>query len=283
MAFYRKQNPIKSSLPVWVLAPFVPSDQALLRSAFTQELTCIEYKADFRKTTAEHDLMAEPARDGTLIGSRERRVFVWWNYLRWRLMQEVEKCRHRIIGLPRCVSVLQFARREYHVKSAILKANEGLVHRVVQKFRPRADEYDDYLSEARCAMLQAMSKFDGKTGAKFAGFACTAMRRRIIDQLRAKKIHEERYGGCVVDDPIVDADPSGDAEAVDRLREVFASNEASLTNREAKVIRLLYGIEGGRVATNRAAARLLKITQAELATIRESAFSKLARVLSITA
>ena len=281
MAFYRTQKPAQVGVNRLALLPFAESDKALLRAAFTQQLSCIEYKTEFKQSTAANDLMAEPARDGTLIGSRERRVFVWWNYLRWRLMAEVEQSRHKIVSIQRCACVLDVARREYQVRSAIVAANEGLTHRVILKYKPRPDEYDEYHADARYALLCAMDKFDAKRGVTFASFACRAIMRVMIDKLRARKVYSQRFVAQDVDMHMAsDPDRSEDDEMIVRLREIIGAESAGLTGRESRAVRLLYGVDGGRAVPARTAARAMKISQAELAEAHKAALEKLARSLA---
>lgn len=159
----------------------------------------------------------------------------------------------------------------------------------MQKYAgPRRDQ-DDLISIGTVGLIKAVSTFDPEKNSTLATYAARCIENEILMSLRAEK---KQNGEVSLSDPIgVDGDGNeisladilgSDPDQVQRdvesriaSEQVRCAVDAALSGRERTVIKLRYGLIGGRCMPQREVAALLGISRSYVSRLEKKAIGKL--------
>ena len=244
-----------------ILSHVPPAQRALLERLLTEPLEYVDHPR-FRdgrfaarlfcsraRRSAKRAGRAEkrPARRKTtgiltLSPELEKRLFLQFNYARYRLARLLERYRGRQPGLPAVRAMLLWARRALAAREAIVRANLPLVLAMAKRSRLAGVDYAELISEGNMALLRSVDKFDCSRGYKFSTYAC----RAILKSFSRVAMRTSRYRGRFP----AEFDPSlersdflerkrerVESDCLEAIRNIMAENLAQLSEVEQTVIR----------------------------------------------
>ena len=174
-------------------------------------------------------------------------------------------------------------------REKIIRHNLRLVAHVCKKYYAATSNQDDLISIGTVGLIKAVSTFDPEKNSTLATYAARCIENEILMSLRAEK---KQNGEVSLSDPIgVDGDGNeisladilgSDPDQVQRdvesriaSEQVRCAVDAALSGRERTVIKLRYGLIGGRCMPQREVAALLGISRSYVSRLEKKAIGKL--------
>ena len=184
-------------------------------------------------------------------------------------------------------------------KDELIQCNLKLVVSIAKHYVNRGMDFLDLIQEGNLGLMKAVDKFDYTRGFKFSTYATwwirQAITRALADQARTIRIPvhmvetinkiarlslEKPVGeedDSHIGDFVVDKDNESPYDYANRSMETERINEvlSQLTEREARVIRLRYGLEDGRTHTLEEVGKEFNVTRERIRQIEAKALKKL--------
>ena len=177
-------------------------------------------------------------------------------------------------------------------KEKLIEHNLRLVAHVIKKYYSNADEQEDLISIGTIGLIKAISTFKSDKGSRLSTYAARCIENEVLMYFRSTKkaagelhfgdpIDTDKDGNAltlldVVADDVTIADEIDTKVKIERLRVLL---ETRLDDREKEIIKLRYGIGGGRELTQRQIAGMLGISRSYVSRIETSVLKKLKRML----
>ena len=176
---------------------------------------------------------------------------------------------------------------DLEARNMLVEHNMRLVAHIVKKYYQN-DDTDDLISIGSIGLIKGINTYRPDKGVRLATYASRCIENEILMAFRAKR----KFAGDVSLSEALDADEEGSGL---RLMDVVASEEdladqigskelrrslrekidSCLTEREARVIRLRYGLDGQKPLTQLETARACGISRSYISRIEKRALEKL--------
>ena len=181
---------------------------------------------------------------------------------------------------------------DIEARNVLIEHNLRLVAHIIKKYYTQADDADDLISIGTIGLIKGINTYRPEKGVRLATYASRCCENEILMYFRALK---KSSGDISLSESIdVDGDGNtlslmdiisqeddmaeriGDGETCMRLREYV---DTVLTEREAEIIRLRYGLRGAKPLTQRETATLCGIARSYVSRIEKKALEKLREAL----
>ena len=181
---------------------------------------------------------------------------------------------------------------DIEARNVLIEHNLRLVAHIIKKYYTQADDADDLISIGTIGLIKGINTYRPEKGVRLATYASRCCENEILMYFRALK---KSSGDISLSESIdVDGDGNtlslmdiisqeddmaeriGDGETCMRLREYV---DTVLTEREAEIIRLRYGLRGAKPLTQRETATLCGISRSYVSRIEKKALEKLREAL----
>ncbi len=181
---------------------------------------------------------------------------------------------------------------DIEARNVLIEHNLRLVAHIIKKYYTQADDADDLISIGTIGLIKGINTYCPEKGVRLATYASRCCENEILMYFRALK---KSSGDISLSESIdVDGDGNtlslmdiisqeddmaeriGDGETCMRLREYV---DTVLTEREAEIIRLRYGLRGAKPLTQRETATLCGISRSYVSRIEKKALEKLREAL----
>ncbi len=178
-------------------------------------------------------------------------------------------------------------------RAELIEHNLRLVAHIVKRYYSTAKDRDDIISIGTVGLIKAVDSFDSTNGTRFATYASKCLQNEILMYFRAgKKLRYE----VSMNEPI-DTDGEGNplsyidvlsvpdtvADDIDKktkIEKMLRLINSQLEPRERQIIRMRYGLDGGRSKTQRETADALGISRSYVSRIEKSVLEKMKKSLS---
>ena len=178
----------------------------------------------------------------------------------------------------------KFKKGDKEAKDKLINHNLRLVAHIVKKYSG-AGEADDLISVGSIGLIKAINSFEYDKGTQLSTYAARCIENEILMLIRLNKKHkvvfslEESLGQDKDGNDIELADiiPSQEEEIFSVVENNILTEkivniiEKNLTEREAKIIKMRYGINGKPALTQREVAKKLGISRSYISRLETKA------------
>lgn len=189
--------------------------------------------------------------------------------------------------------LLRLARGDKLAKTVLIERNLRLVAKIANKLKDNGVEKQDLFQIGVIGLIKGVDTFDIAKARKFSTYAGVCIQNEMLMVLRKQKtikntisisepLDYDKDGGLLeLQDTLTNDDTPVD-EVVETSLEVERLEKAlkKLTPREQVVIRLRYGLDGGKEYTQREVGQQLAISRSFISRIESSSINKLYKEMS---
>ena len=182
----------------------------------------------------------------------------------------------------------RYAQGDTEARDVLIERNLRLVAHIVKKYYTQSSDQEDLISIGTIGLIKGISSFDPEKGARLATYAARCIENEILMYFRSQKklqgeislsdsIETDKEGNALQLMDMVGVDDTMLEDIHDRdnallLHKLIAEH---LTAREAKIIRLRYGLGGTVPLTQREVAASFGISRSYVSRIEKRALEKL--------
>ena len=168
----------------------------------------------------------------------------------------------------------RWAQGDVEARNLLVEHNLRLVAHIMKKYYTQTDDVDDLISIGTIGLIKGVNTYKPDKGVRLATYASRCIENEILMHFRSRK---KSAGDVSLSEALdVDGDGSGlsimdvvaqEDDMAERIgnaelcQELLRSIETSLTKREAKIIRLRYGLDGAAPMTQKETAQLCGISR----------------------
>lgn len=180
------------------------------------------------------------------------------------------------------------AQGDLNARNILIERNLRLVAHIMKKYYTQTADQEDLISIGTIGLIKGISTYDASKGARLATYAARCVENEILMYFRSQRksaadvslsddIETGRDGTALSLMDVICSDEDlfeqmSDKEIYARLRETV---EVCLEPREKTVIRMRYGLGGGRPLTQREIAKHCGISRSYVSRIEKRALQKL--------
>ena len=181
----------------------------------------------------------------------------------------------------------RWADGDLEARNRLVEHNLRLVAHIVKKYYAQSDEVDDLISIGTIGLIKGINTYRPDRGVRLATYASRCIENEILMYFRSRRkaaadlslsdaLEGEEEGGLSILDVLAQED-----DLAERIgsRELCAGLdrliERELDPREARLIRLRYGLDGKTPRTQRETATLCGISRSYVSRIEKRALEKL--------
>lgn len=173
-------------------------------------------------------------------------------------------------------------------RNRLIEHNLRLVAHIIKKYYVSEDEQDDLISIGTIGLIKGVSTYRPDKGVRLATYAARCIENEILMHFRSARknqsdvslsdsIDSDAEGSALMLMDVL-ADEEDMAEAVssrEMCRQLVGCMERVLDEREAQILRLRYGLDGGEPLTQRETARKCSISRSYVSRLEKRALQKL--------
>ena len=186
----------------------------------------------------------------------------------------------------------RWERGELAARNELVEHNLRLVAHIIKKYYTQSEEADDLISIGTIGLIKGINTYRRDRGVRLTSYASRCIENEILMYFRSRKKSE---GDVSLSEAIETDDESGALSLLDVVseeedladsvceRELCAQLRReivrTLDEREARILTLRYGLDGGAPHTQRETAELCRISRSYVSRIEKHAIEKLRRAL----
>jgi RNA polymerase primary sigma factor len=189
-----------------------------------------------------------PPATQVLTAAEERRLFLRFNYYRYRVLRLLARFRSRRLTLAVARQVLRWDEMAQDVRTEIVRANTSLVLAMARRSKNSGVELGELVSEGNLALLRCVDKFDAARGFKFSTYACRAILASFSRAGAKAARHRTQFPTAF--DPAMERSnyletqrDRIELECVDELKRILFDNSADLSQVERKVLAARFSLD----------------------------------------
>ena len=186
----------------------------------------------------------------------------------------------------------KMAQGDMEARNILIEHNLRLVAHIIKKYYTQSGDQDDLISIGTIGLIKGISTFKPDKNVRLATYASRCIENEILMYFRAQR----KLQGEVSLSDSLDAEGDGDSLSIldvirvddtmledldlrDACLKVHRCVEHCLTDREAMIVRLRYGLDGRRPLAQREIASLCGISRSYVSRIEKKALEKLRQAL----
>ena len=186
----------------------------------------------------------------------------------------------------------RWAAGDLEARNRLVEHNMRLVAHIAKKYYAQSDELDDLLSIGTIGLIKGVNSYRADKGVRLATYASRCIENEILMHFRAQR---KSAGDVSLSEALDTEDEDGNLSFLDvvaqedDLAELIGSRElcrklrrcveTELTEREARIVTLRYGLGGGKPLTQRETAQKCGISRSYVSRIEKKALEKLRAAL----
>ncbi len=182
----------------------------------------------------------------------------------------------------------RWAEGDVEARNKLVEHNLRLVAHIVKKYYAQTDDAEDLISIGTIGLIKGINTYRAEKGVKLSSYVSRCIENEILMAFRGARKSagdvslsealdvEEDGGSLSILDVLAQEDDLceqvGRAEIRSKLQRAI---QTALTDREAEIIRLRYGLRGGEPQTQRQLAERFSISRSYVSRIEKRALEKL--------
>ena len=182
----------------------------------------------------------------------------------------------------------RWAEGDVEARNKLVEHNLRLVAHIVKKYYAQTDDAEDLISIGTIGLIKGINTYRAEKGVKLSSYVSRCIENEILMAFRGARKSagdvslsealdvEEDGGSLSILDVLAQEDDLceqvGRAEIRSKLQRAI---QTALTDREAEIIRLRYGLNGGEPLTQRQVAARFAISRSYVSRIEKRALEKL--------
>ncbi len=182
----------------------------------------------------------------------------------------------------------RWAQGDVEARNKLVEHNLRLVAHIVKKYYAQTDDVEDLISIGTIGLIKGINTYKAEKGVKLSSYVSRCIENEILMAFRGARKSagdvslsealdvEEEGGSLSILDVLAQEDDL--CEQVDRLEmrgKLLLAIQTALTDREAEIIRLRYGLNGEEPQTQRQVAEHFSISRSYISRIEKKALEKL--------
>ena len=189
----------------------------------------------------------------------------------------------------------EFKNGNQAAKDILIERNMRLVAQMVKKYASTERDLEDLISVGSIGLIKAVDTFDPEKGSRLGTYAARCIDNEILMLLRSRKkqsrevsmqepVGIDKEGNEITLLDLLESDDLSielmyaKKEDINRMAKAF---HRCLSNKEQMVIRMRYGLDGGRETTQREIAVRLGISRSYVSRIEKGALEKMRREMEL--
>ena len=182
----------------------------------------------------------------------------------------------------------RWARGDVEARNLLVEHNLRLVAHIMKKYYTQTDDVDDLISIGTIGLIKGVNTYKPDKGVRLATYASRCIENEILMHFRSRKksagdvslsealdVEGDGSGLSIMDVVAQEDDMAEQIGNAELCEELIRSIETALTKREAKIIRLRYGLDGESPMTQKETAKLCGISRSYVSRIEKKALEKL--------
>ena len=182
----------------------------------------------------------------------------------------------------------RWARGDVEARNLLVEHNLRLVAHIMKKYYAQTDDVDDLISIGTIGLIKGVNTYKPDKGVRLATYASRCIENEILMHFRSRKksagdvslsealdVEGDGSGLSIMDVVAQEDDMAERIGNAELCEELLRSIETALTKREAKIIRLRYGLDGAAPMTQKETAKLCGISRSYVSRIEKKALEKL--------
>ncbi len=182
----------------------------------------------------------------------------------------------------------RFAQGDLEARNKLVEHNLRLVSHILKKYYVQASDQDDLISIGTIGLIKGISTFKPDKKVRLATYASRCVENEILMHFRSQRKYQgdvslsdsiegdgEGNSLSLMDVISVDDDMLENLDARDSCAKVRRCVQSCLTEREAKVISMRYGLDGEGPRTQREIAAVCGISRSYVSRLEKKALGKL--------
>lgn len=183
-------------------------------------------------------------------------------------------------------------RGDLAARNKLIEHNLRLVAHIVKKYYAMAADQEDLISIGTVGLIKGVSTYRPDKNVRLATYASRCIENEVLMFFRSQRksasdlslsdsIESDREGNALsIQDVLAEEDDMFEhVSTVELGAQVRRKVEAELEPREAEIIRVRYGLDGGPGLTQRETAQRLGISRSYVSRLEKKALEKLRRAL----
>ena len=186
----------------------------------------------------------------------------------------------------------RWAEGDWEARNRLVEHNLRLVAHIVKKYYAQSGEADDLLSIGTIGLIKGVSSYRADRGVRLATYASRCIENEILMHFRAQRKSagdvslsegldtEDEDGNLSFLDVVAQEDDLAERVGLQELcRKLRQAVDTLLGEREARIVRLRYGLDGGEALTQWETAQRCGISRSYVSRIEKKALEKLRAAL----
>ena len=186
----------------------------------------------------------------------------------------------------------RWAEGDWEARNRLVEHNLRLVAHIVKKYYAQSGETDDLLSIGTIGLIKGVSSYRAEKGVRLATYASRCIENEILMHFRAQRKSagdvslsealdsEDEDGNLSFLDVVAQEDDLAERVGLQELcRKLRRAVDTVLGEREARIVRLRYGLDGAEALTQWETAQRCGISRSYVSRIEKKALEKLRAAL----
>ncbi len=182
----------------------------------------------------------------------------------------------------------RWAKGDVEARNLLVEHNLRLVAHIVKKYYAQTDDVEDLISIGTIGLIKGINTYKPDKGVKLSSYVSRCIENEILMTFRSNRksagdvslsdaLDVEEEGGTlsILDVLAQEEDLAEQIGAAEISRRVRQAVETELSEREASVIRMRYGLNGKEPMTQRQTAERFGISRSYVSRIEKRALEKL--------
>lgn len=178
---------------------------------------------------------------------------------------------------------------DLEAKHALIEHNMRLVAHICRKYQNMEEDMEDLISIGTIGLIKGVSTYQEGYGSKLATYSARCIENELLMYFRSKKkvsreislyepIGTDKEGNQIQLMDVVESQEKDVVEQLElkrKIQKLYELMPQVLNEREKKILRMRYGLDGRKPITQREIAGQLKISRSYVSRIEKSALEKL--------